>query len=801
MTAITKALRFRCYEADGTTVAWTETVNIASTSEVGGQRVHPTSSQTTARPWTVEIVDKSGAITARLSDGDGRAHLLHRLGDLSETTDVDSVTGAALPGATWTVLATARIARITAPQPGSYFFEMQDERLIERNTTIFLGSNTTRILPAGLDAPWLVYQGGVWTSYRSDLDGSATNYNWVGQNSDGTEVVDPLGIPEFMWDLIEADVVDAPAAGQGNFRTLRCNVNGVDREIISFNGSPGHDPLKLLRDRPGLQVWAFRLDFADSDGFDREIVIHMKSLDPSSELPLHIGGREGIDAFTLVKNIYDGAYQPGTPQTVRYELNAFSAYHPSTNPNGLVDNPRFQKQHFWPRGPENMAEWLDDNIYGPLGVVAFVNAANELSPRIVTMPAVDQVADPDALPELTPATLSAPHPSWSNEGREQVTVVKVHFEYAIAPSAIRLSGGGGLFGGLLNPGLLLPTAGGQDSGADLLVQKTRTIVHEHDRATDIRVTHEITVRGIHRPLEQARFAKAYALAMFERFGDGPVYTDAVPLAAVSDVAEGAWVRINLPGSFPALQNQSRTGSRIAQVIERVLSAGDLRPRYKLLEGGANDQPLSTPAISLAANSDDPENAIDATISGLSAGERYEIHLAVGASEPTEGDPDWQYQTIKGTANETITVRGMPAGSTIWGRVRATAPNRISSDWSSADSQATTGLTAPSTVLAAGITGDEATVTWTNGEPNFDVMLDVITDPGGVQVVAPIRLPAGTTRWKLTGLALSTDYTVRVWHADDFGGESTKGTDDFSTTGTATTLPKPRGLRVLVGVLG
>ncbi|MDH5279528.1 MAG: hypothetical protein OEW52_00095 [Thermoleophilia bacterium] len=799
MTAIEKSYRFRVATAGASVVEgnvdWTETGNIATVGDIGGQTVHPTKGQTTARPWSVEIVDLNEAITARLSNANGRAHLLRRLADIAESTN---------GGSTWTVLATARIDRVEMVDVAAFRFTMQDERSVERVTTIFTGSNTTRVLPRGLAASWLAYAGARHTTYQVntvDTVNDVSQYVFLGNND---EDVDPPTVSEQIMDLLEADVVDAPANYQGNFRTLRVSINGVDREILSINGSPPQDPLKKLREEPRRWLRFFDVaDYEDTPGFARQVYFHMGSRDPSPELPLHIGGLSGVDPFTFVKDLYDGGYQGTNPATVRYEAARFTAYDPATNPHGLVDNPRFPRMHWRITSPANMAEWLEDNIYGPLGVVPFINAAGEVSPRIALMPAVDQIADPDTLPELTAANLAAPHPGWVNDGRELITVVEVTFEYATAPSFIRTRAAGGLFGSLFGTGILLPTEGGQDVGGDLLVTKQLKLTKEHDRAADFRAVHPVTVRGIHRPLNQWAFLNKLALDLFERFGDGPIYTDASPLSgAASAPAEGDWVRINLPGSYPALQNQSRTGSRIAQILSKVYGADGVR--FELLEGGPNSQPMGTPTISLAANAADPENAIDVTVSGLEAGGSYEAHFAVATLEPAEDSSDWQFRHARGSAvspatSVTFTVRGIPAGSTVWGRARETAVGRISSDWSTADSQATTGLSAPTGLASSGVVGDEATISWTVGEAAFDLMVDLILQSGGAQVVAPFRLPAGSARWRFTGLALSTGYTARVWHVDDYGGASSKTTVNFSTTGTAATLSKPRSIRVLVGV--
>lgn len=799
MTAIKKSYRFRVHDAGTTTptdltVDWSETTRIAEVGQIGGQVVHPLRGRTSARPWTVTLVDVDEVITARLADSDGRAQLLRRLADLSVSTD---------DGSTWTVKQTARIddVAIDGDDLSAVRFTMQDERLIERKTTIFKGGNSTRLLPPGLDAAWLDYQGARPASFQV-IDVNAGNdtteliYRGDLGNPDGDTF---FRVADAIIQLMEDDVVDDPAPNQGNFETLRIHIEGTDYVPSAFNGSPATDPLKNVRDR-GTLMHVTVAGYEDPGWpikFTRLAYFHMKSRDPSGDLPLHLGTQEGVDPFQLAKDIYDGTYQDATwPATVRYDSTVFSAYDPSTNPNGLIDNPRFPKMHFRITGPANMARWLEDHIYGPLGVVPFINAAGEVSPRIVTQPASDQIADPDNLPQLTPANVASPHPAWRNAGREIVTVVEYTFEYAVAPSyRVQLSQdpnnpASGLFGSLFGRGVrITPTEGGQDVGFDLLQSKSVVLTREIDRAQHHRDVHEVTVRGIHRVASRKSFADKFGRDLLDRFGDGPVYVEnLVGLSDSESRIEGEWVMVDMD-TLPSLQNQSRSGSRIVQIIERVDEPGG--PIFKLLEAGPHSQPLSTPSISLAASSNDPENAVDVTISGLGTGEGYEVHLTVGATEPDEEDPDWQYRHLSGSQNETVTVRRLPAGSTIWARVRATAPGRISSDWSTADSQATTAYTAPSALADSGVAGDVATISWTNGEADRDIV--VTLDGAFVD-----RLPAGTEEYTFYGLDTSTSYTAGVKHVDDYGGESSLTTDGFTTTASPSLMQEPFQVRLMVG---
>jgi hypothetical protein len=775
-SAIPKTYRYRIADAGASAVegnvAYTFDTEIADVGPVGGQRVYPKRSGTSSRPWSIEIADVDEAVTAILAGGDGRAQLLRRLADISVSTD---------GGSFYTVLATARIDDVEMVDVAAFRLTHQDERLIERTTTIFKGSNTTRIAPAGLNAAWLDFQPPAPARYVVAETGAAPDYTIYDITvSDDRLLNDVIGEPArpsvAALELMEADVVDDPAPDQGNFTHLRASIDGTDREVEAFNGGAGPSPLRYLvgEGNQSRRIRRFRVSgYQDAGGVGAvvEVFFHMLTHDPTPELRLHIGGQNGVDPFTLVKDIYDGTYQDsGDPQTVRYETAAFTAYDPSTNPDGLIDNPRFPKMHFDPDGPANMGEWLDENIYGPLGVTPFVNADGEIAPRYSRQPATDQVADPDALFEFTAANLSLPHPGWHNQGREQVTVVETEFHYTRAAQA-------------------------SDEPRDLkrldgLVDATAQVTREHDNvSTAGRMVHTVKVRGVHRIADRAMFARQLSAELFERFGDGPILSGGSGNSTTETVVAGDWCILDLD-SYPALQNQSRSGKRLVQIMSRVDTPAG--PEFEFLEAGPNSQPLGALTVTLAANANDDHNAIDATIGALPAGaDGYELHVAVNASEPAEGSPLWQYRTIRGTQAETVTIRRVPSGSTVWVRPRPTGVGRITGDWGTADSQATTALTAPSGVADSDVAGDVATVSWTNGEADFDLVLDL----DGTERV---RLANGTTSYKLRGLTLSTAYTAGVKHIDGYGGESARATDGFTTTGTAEAVPKPEGLRILVG---
>jgi hypothetical protein len=182
-------------------------------------------------------------------------------------------------------------------------------------------------------------------------------------------------------------------------------------------------------------------------------------------------------------------------------------------------------------------------------------------------------------------------------------------------------------------------------------------------------------------------------------------------------------------------------------------------------------------------------------------ERVRMDVAVTTTavgtRPAETSPLWhQVQMTEATGN--LIVDRLPSGSRIWPRVRTEpAPGdapKLPSGWvyptvpASVD---TTGLAAPTSGGSNVLDGSETELTWTVGNPDFEVVVALDGD-----LVA--RLPAGSAFFLLRGTDASTSYAATVWHVDEFGGESTKLTINFSSGATPATAPFPGGIGMVIG---
>ena len=220
MTAITKLYRVQVYEAGSTSmVDFTWDSQLGAVPIVGTQRARPLEGRVDSRPWTLEVADIDGAVTSQLADA-GRANLLGRL--VAVQVNIDS--------GGWTTIAKGRIANLSESQPGSYKVQVSDERVVERSNMIFTTTDTCRVYPAGLKTRWF------------DINPVNEPTDWTVSDLDGDDVLLAVGgslissniISLFQTDLKENWNPGASSGGVGNFRLLRAQLNGTDREVLRF---------------------------------------------------------------------------------------------------------------------------------------------------------------------------------------------------------------------------------------------------------------------------------------------------------------------------------------------------------------------------------------------------------------------------------------------------------------------------------------------------------------------------------------------------------------------------------------
>ncbi|MEE8551479.1 MAG: LamG-like jellyroll fold domain-containing protein [Gemmatimonadota bacterium] len=735
MSNTDKAYRVQVYQPGSTsTVEFTWDSQLGAVPIVGSQKAQPLKGSAVSKPWKISVVDQNEAVTNQLADS-GRANLLGRL--VAVQVNIDS--------GGWTTLAKGRLSGLfEAQQPGIYEVHVSDERFVERSNTIFTTTNTNRIHPTGLKSKWF------------DIRAAKEETTWLVRQTSGDDVqlMGDFITSKSILSLIREDLKEdakpgASSGGVGNFNFLRANLNGGDRQVVSFNQSIVRSelvpaPNATISSRFLWVTWP-------SHGLSSlDIVsgyLHMDGSEPSETLPLHIGGDAGIDAMQLVKDVYDLNY--GGDEAVRYDSTQFTA---------LIGHDFVPRMWFRITKPMKMAEFVQ-GVYRALGLMPFVNGEGEVDPQFIRL---QQNVDPATLTTIGPSE-AVTAPTWLHSDGDLVTAIRLTFQRPV----------------FLNDEFIT-SLGVADWPADRIQLNDHTSEYTHDNIADLG-RHEITIpmAGFPTKAHVDRHARALVADIFSRWGDGPIEGDFDTLSTI-DEAKGAWVLLSgLP--IPNPQSNNRGDARVVQIMDRIeLPVGF---RYRYLDGGPNLAILLPPTVAIASNGGRPKNAVDVTITNLPASTTYELQLKIGS------DP-WIFYR-EGTANETVTVQNLPSNTTIQARARTADPTRIRSAWSSAVSQATTALTAPS-ALATTVSGRTIALTWTNGEADEQLM---VTLDGAEQLNLPLE--PGTTRYVFTELAASTLFTLGVKHIDPYGGESTLATDT-ATTGTAATLAALKALTVLQG---
>jgi len=779
MTKILKDFRLRVHDL-GTTTPGAGTVDftleaLASYPDYGQQIIHPARSQTETSPWRFEVVDVDEALTDHLANAStGRMHLLGRLLEVQENTN----------GAGFATVCIGRISDVTlATNPANYVIEVSDERWVERRAVAFSEANTCQLWPPGLRYRWRAFGGFSLLDIASDAEGilvessgSARKIRLYSQWPISPEIV--------QW--IRQDVVDDPnpgrTDGEGNFEHLRLDIGGTDYPILTFGEVDGTDVLAgldLLPQSPGLSIelwiWASSLAGTFSASF------WAPTAPPSPTLPLHIGVADDShewgypNPFEFIQTLYDAL-------GVRYDSAVFA---------DLISIHEWNHiQRRLTSEVTDVASFLDDFYYGPLGYVAFINSSGEVAPRLVRLP---EALDPDTLFEFNGSNLREA-PTWEHLGRDIVNVVVSKYDFH---KQVVLEGGvlGGKYGTSNYPSR-------DDWPADLLVPEERTIRTEYDNLDNLG-THAVEwdLKGFAPGGEGTiviwpdatdvvtAMHNWHAREAFERWGDGAQKGTMKSLRAVadgsgrtpSDVENGDFVKINVD-TYPNAVDNDRGGTRIVQILSRKPTA--LGIDFEFADVGPSLQPPADPTVAIAQNASNPHHAVDVTISDVPSGATVEIELSVGASN------EWS-RRVEGLEAGVVTVGRFPAGTTIYVRGRSCIPNRSRSDWSSSDSVATASLTAPSGLSVDDEIGDRALATWTNGESGYQI--EILLGSTSVAI-----LPPGTTAYEFRNLSTSTGYTAYVRHIDAYGGTSASDSDAFTTTATPFQLTAPYSVTILVG---
>ena len=784
--------------------AWEHTfTKFAKPPVVGGQRVYPLQGKTTSKPWVCELVDNSLDITAALAEEIGgdtshwRYTLLRRKADVSVADD----------GGAYTVLATARISNIELTEnQGAYRISLEDERHIERNTEIFLYSNTTTVWPPGTNLSAGFYAHGhnillavtelAYSGPVSALRFDKGSRRWSGnvQTAINGDVKD-----DGRTTITPGQVVD------GSFKNLRLHVGGNDYEVLAFayetvnlhggvtgnfnstypipiGNKPAHDDdpvgVFVIDSAHALSGTAYAAAYlyfgrvgytgTKDDPDDPEVPqidpttsgITIEGSAPTEDVPLHVEG----NAWSVLADIYDGLYGG---EVVAYDATQMAA---------LQADDRFPPGMAWRvTGSENMAKWVEQNIYKPLCCVPLISAAGEVYPQPLLLPDSGDIPDVSTLDVLSAANVTAPV-TWRHESQDQITRISFAVPHRQTERYILYSGWDENYGGSLDRWKAGTGTRSFDSRIDEFgimetVIDLPTVYPETGPPDNTSGTHS--------------FAETHASEWLNRFGDGPVYYRAECLASVTAVV-GDYVVIDCD-TLHTPNAGIRSESRLVQVISRSVTVAGVT--LELLDAGPFLNALTDPSVAITQNANDPKHTIRVVLSNL-GGWPYELQMARTTAT------DW-YAIASGTA-ATVDVGGLRSGTTFYARARAIGPQRIRSGWCTRDAVSTQ-FYPPPTSVSATASNNSIALTWTNGSDlPTEVWYDTVT-PLDVDTATPWETyPTDTTGCTIDALDTTTLYYCFVRHRGPYGGYSFVASDSDTTGAGENTLTAPDELYIELG---
>jgi hypothetical protein len=745
--------------------------------------IRPLYGRSESQPWYVDVLDVGSSFSALLASS-GRYDKLGRLLQVRCAKD----------GSTAVKLGTGRITNTELLSDVAGFrVTVEDERTLERQTNIFT-TNTTRLFPAGVHAIYGPF--GPPSALNYELRASTASAKWR-RLKWSVSNQEPTGL---IRDALADDVVADPHIASastvtGLFRHARIRLNGVDypirnfpsRDMLDYNAYV-QDPLKAFTEEPdatALYVWVGMPSGFSTAG--QGAFLHAMTLPPTDLMPLHIGGRSGRTLQDTIVAVYNGDYSSSGAKLPRYSTAALDSL------------PRDVRVRYRLTGPMDMAEWLEDFVYMPHGLVPSVNSDGQVIIKQTFWP-----GSTSAITYSYTGANLAEHPTWSHQGREQVTRVKVRYtvETFAQGKIIRFT----------NPLLSNPTQIQQltlrGPALDRLEVVEREHPVEHDLSTRFKPREvELLGHGWHRTntanpvnADQDQVAikngTKYGRELLNRFGDGPVYGSLMGLTSAESVEPGDWVKVTL-GTYPNPSVPGRGGTRFVQVFGRTDQPDG--PTHDYLDGGAANNPLTSPSITLSTSTADSRHQVRVTLGSITAGGYAECQIAASSTTPAATSTKWTAGFTTDTTGVTP-INQRASGTKYYGRARNQHINRIPSAWVVSTGKTTASLTAPSGLGSTGINGAGFTALWSIGTVGYPLEMFIDTSTAAAFSTANqlARLPAGTRRYVVSGgLALDTTYAWGVRHIDLYGGASTAPRVKFATSTVAPASPTMLGLETLL----
>lgn len=406
--------------------------------------------------------------------------------------------------------------------------------------------------------------------------------------------------------------------------------------------------------------------------------------EPTIENPLYLEMTFG----QLLKNIYDGVYSTTGTLPIRYD---------ETIMNDLVLNTPLARIKIT-EPIDDARQWVEENIYKPLGMVPFLNREGKIAPIKYTLPEYDAV-----LTQLDDSVIV--EGEWGNPHDNIVN--KIEFTYYRDHLV-----------------LIDPDKPRRNSNTEFYEREVKlTFINDSVEllgefpldydAIAVRAVADDT-RSTNDPGEVSDeagywLARLRAKEMFDRFASGAQELTLSCMRSDPGVAAlnpGDWVIV-----ASTWMPNFDTGQRGINAIFQITSANDVDPlkrTFTLIEGGENLSVLAQPTIG-SVTYDATRKAVDVAVT-IAAGTGARVDFAVADGEPTVNSGAWSYAG-RIFENGTIRIPNVPLGNTLWVRARSEAVRRRASAWTAAESIVLAGNPTIYTVEAEVRDGSDPEVRW------------------------------------------------------------------------------------------
>jgi hypothetical protein len=287
-------------------------------------------------------------------------------------------------------------------------------------------------------------------------------------------------------DDLKRDVTQDVDSAAGNFTHTRLRVGANDYEIVGFSiagDDAGGDDIwsdaptaegyggftfglhKHIKTGGNIDLVAVASSNAIADNASlSDVFIHQFTAPASPAVPLHIGGEEGVHPATVIHNVLKGDYG-STESLPRYSTSAIDTLLAESRP----------YVNFRITEPVNMAEFLEDRVQGPYGIIPTIDSSGVITHKSAWLAWLPN-STAGITYTFTGSNLRAPHPTWQNTSREMVTALRYNYTHMTRVFWRAMTGGAG----------------------DLIEETPAVEEREHDRMSQLgRRVLEVNADGLH----------------------------------------------------------------------------------------------------------------------------------------------------------------------------------------------------------------------------------------------------------------------------------------------------------------